>query len=343
LLKTVFGAINSRRSTKSKIDLTTPAGSAQMSLNVAVQMDPIERINIGGDSTFALLLEAQARGHSLAYYTPDQLVMYDGKVSATVRTVSVRDQTDDHFTLGEARFVALTSFDVVLLRQDPPFDLAYITSTHMLERIQPQTLVVNDPAQVRNAPEKVFVTEFPDLMPPTLVTRDLAAIKRFRAEHGDIVMKPLYGKGGEAVFRLAREDLNFGSLYDLFAATFREPWVVQKYLPAVKEGDKRIILVDGEFAGAVNRIPAADDLRSNMVRGGVPKATDLSAREREICARLGPALRERRLLFVGIDVIGGFLTEINVTSPTGIRAVKKFGGADIAALIWDKIEAQRRV
>jgi glutathione synthase len=230
----------------------------------------------------------------------------------------------------------------VLLRQDPPFDLAYITSTHMLERIQPKTLVVNDPAQVRNAPEKVFVTEFPDLMPPTLVTRDLAAIKKFRAEHGDIVMKPLYGKGGEAVFRLAREDLNFGSLYDLFAATFREPWVVQKYLPAVKEGDKRIILVDGEFAGAVNRIPAADDLRSNMVRGGVPKATDLSAREREICARLGPALRERHLLFVGIDVIGGFLTEINVTSPTGIRAVKKFGGADIAALIWDKIEAQRR-
>ena len=206
-----------------------------MSLNVAVQMDPIERINIGGDSTFALLLEAQTRGHSLAYYTPDQLVMYDGKVSATVRTVSVRDQAGDHFTLGEARFVALASFDVVLLRQDPPFDLAYITSTHMLERIQPKTLVVNDPAQVRNAPEKVFVTEFPDLMPPTLVTRDLAAIKKFRAEHGDIVMKPLYGKGGEAVFRLAREDLNFGSLYDLFAATFREPWVVQKYLPAVKK------------------------------------------------------------------------------------------------------------
>jgi glutathione synthase len=343
LLKTAFGAINSRRSIKSKIDLTTPAGSVQMSLNVAVQMDPIERINIGGDSTFALLLEAQARGHSLAYYTPDQLVMYDGKVSATVRAVSVRDQAGDHFTLGEARFVALASFDVVLLRQDPPFDLAYITSTHMLERIQPKTLVVNDPAQVRNAPEKVFVTEFPDLMPPTLVTRDLAAIKKFRTEHGDIVMKPLYGKGGEAVFRLAREDLNFGSLYDLFAATFREPWVVQKYLPAVKEGDKRIILVDGEFAGAVNRIPAADDLRSNLVRGGVPKATDLSAREREICARLGPALRERRLLFVGIDVIGGFLTEINVTSPTGIRAVKKFAGADIAALIWDKIEARRRV
>jgi glutathione synthase len=255
-----------------------------MSLNVAVQMDPIERINIGGDSTFALLLEAQRRGHTLSYYTPDQLVMLDGKVSATVRPLSVRDKAGEHSTLGDARFVALTSFDVVLLRQDPPFDLAYITSTHMLERIQPQTLVVNDPAQVRNAPEKVFVTEFPDLMPPTLVTRDLAAIKKFRAAHGDIVMKPLYGKGGEAVFRLAGEDLNFGSLYDLFATTFREPWVVQKFLPAVKDGDKRIILVDGEFAGAVNRIPAADDLRSNMVRGGIPKATDLSARECEICA-----------------------------------------------------------
>jgi glutathione synthase len=316
--------------------------SRKMALNVAVQMDPIERINIGGDSTFAILLEAQRRGHALSYYTPDQLVMLDGKVSATVRPLSVRDKAGDHFTLGDAHFLALTSFDVVLLRQDPPFDLAYITSTHILERIQPQTLVVNDPAQVRNAPEKVFVTEFPDLMPPTLVTRDLAAIKKFRAAHGDIVMKPLYGKGGEAVFRLAGEDLNFGSLYDLFATTFREPWVVQKYLPAVKDGDKRIILIDGEFAGAVNRIPAADDLRSNMARGGVPKATDLSAREREICARLGPALRQRRLLFVGIDVIGGFLTEINVTSPTGIRAVKNFGGADIAALIWDRIEGMRR-
>jgi glutathione synthase len=313
-----------------------------MTLNVAVQMDPIERINIGGDSTFALLLEAQARGHRLSYYTPDQLVMQDGSVSATLRPLTVRDKAGDHFTLGSPSFAALSSFDVVLLRQDPPFDLAYITSTHMLERIQPRTLVVNDPAAVRNAPEKVFVTEFPDLMPPTLVTRDLAAIKKFRAEHGDIVMKPLYGKGGEAVFRIGREDLNFGSLYDLFAVTFREPWVVQKFLPAVKEGDKRIILVDGEFAGAVNRVPAPDDLRSNMARGGVPKATDLSAREREICARLGPALRQHRLLFVGIDVIGDYLTEINVTSPTGIRAVKNFGGADIAALMWDKIEAQRK-
>jgi glutathione synthase len=312
-----------------------------MRLNVAVQMDPIERINIRGDSTFALLLEAQARAHPLSYYTPDRMALRDGKVSATVRPLVVRDVAGDHVTLGEPRHVDLSSFDVVLLRQDPPFDLAYISSTHMLDRIHPKTLVVNDPSHVRNAPEKIFVTEFPDLMPPTLLTRDLDAIKAFRAEQGDIVMKPLYGKGGEAVFRLAAEDLNFGSLYDLFASMFREPWVVQKFLPAVKDGDKRIILVDGEFAGAVNRVPAPDDLRSNMVRGGVPKATDLTEREREICARLGPALRERGLLFVGIDVIDGFLTEINVTSPTGIRAVKNLGGPDIAALVWDAIEAKR--
>src|SRR6202047_2020171 len=309
-----------------------------MRLNVAVQMDPIERINIRGDSTFALLLEAQKRAHPLSYYTPDRLSLRDGKGSATVRPLGVRDVAGDHVTLGEPRHVDLATFDVVMLRQDPPFDLAYISSTHMLDRIHPKTLVVNDPSHVRNAPEKIFVTEFPDLMPPTLITRDLDAIKAFRAEQGDIVMKPLYGKGGDAVFRLAREDLNFGSLYDLFASMFREPWVVQKFLPAVKDGDKRIILVDGEFAGAVNRVPAPDDLRSNMVRGGVPKATDLTERERHICARLGPPLRQRGLLFVGIDVIDGFLTEINVTSPTGIRAVKNFGGADIAALIWDKIE-----
>jgi glutathione synthase len=313
-----------------------------MRLNVAVQMDPIERINIRGDSTFALLLEAQARAHPLSYYTPDRMALRDGKVSATVRPLVVRDVAGDHFTLGEPRHVDLASFDVVLLRQDPPFDLAYISSTHMLDRIHSKTLVVNDPSHVRNAPEKIFVTEFPDLMPPTLITRDLDAIKAFRAEQGDIVMKPLYGKGGDAVFRLKAEDLNFGSLYDLFATLFREPWVVQKFLPAVKDGDKRIILVDGEFAGAVNRVPAPDDLRSNMARGGVPKATDLTEREREICARLGPALRERGLLLVGIDVIDGFLTEINVTSPTGIRAVKNLGGPDIAALVWDAIEAKRR-
>jgi glutathione synthase len=313
-----------------------------MPLNVAVQMDPIERINIRGDSTFALLLEAQRRGHSISYYTPDRLALSDSKVSAAVRGLTVRDTPGDHFTLGEPRVTDLSTVDVVLLRQDPPFDLAYISTTHLLERIHPQTLVVNDPAHVRNAPEKIFVTEFPDLMPPTLITRDLDAIKAFRAKHADIVMKPLYGKGGEAVFRLAREDLNFGSLYDLFAAMFREPWVVQKFLPEVKNGDKRIILVDGEFAGAVNRVPAPNDLRSNMVRGGSPKATDLTAREREICARIGPALRERGLLFVGIDVIGDFLTEINVTSPTGIRAIKNLGGPDVAALIWDSIEEKRK-
>jgi len=312
-----------------------------MSLTVAVQMDPIERINIRGDSTFALLLEAQRRGHALSYYTPDRLALRGGQVLATVRALEVRDQVGDHFTLGEPRRADLSEFDVVLLRQDPPFDLAYITTTHLLERIHPSTLVVNDPAQVRNAPEKMFVMEFPDLMPPTLITRDLLEIKAFRVRHGDIVMKPLYGKGGEAVFRLAPQDLNFGSLYDLFAATFREQWVVQKFLPAVREGDKRIILVDGEFGGAVNRVPAPDDLRSNMVRGGAPKATDLTARERDICARIGPSLRERGLLFVGIDVIDGFLTEINVTSPTGIRAIKALGGPDVAAMIWDRIEAKR--
>jgi glutathione synthase len=313
-----------------------------MSLKVAVQMDPIQRINTKGDSTFALLLEAQKRRHKLAYYTPDRLALLNGRLFSTLEDLSVRDQPGDHFTLGQPRRLELAEFDVVLLRQDPPFDLAYVTTTHLLERIHPKTLVVNDPAHVRNAPEKIFVTEFPDLMPPTLLTRDLAEIKAFRAEHGDIVMKPLYGHGGGAVFRVTRDDLNFGSLFDMFSVTFREQWVVQKFLPAVKQGDKRIILVDGDYAGAVNRIPAADDLRSNMVRGGAAAATDLTAREREICKRLGPSLRERGLLFVGIDVIGDFVTEINVTSPTGIRAIKNLGGADIAAMIWDKIEAKRK-
>jgi glutathione synthase len=312
-----------------------------MGLNVAVQMDPIERINIRGDSTFALLLEAQARGFPIAYYTPDQLAMRDGTLFARVRPLKVVDRQGEHYSLGDARRVELASFDVVLMRQDPPFDLAYVAATHLLERIHPKTLVINDPGHVRNAPEKLFVIEFADLMPPTLITRDRAEIKQFHAEHGEIVMKPLFGAGGAAVFRLGREDMNFGSLYDLFAATFREPWVVQRYLPAVRQGDKRIILVDGEFAGAVNRVPQADDLRSNMVRGGAAQATELTPREREICARLGPALRQRGLLFVGIDVIDGFLTEINVTSPTGIRAVKNFGGPDVAALIWGKIEAMR--
>ena len=312
-----------------------------MPLTVAVQMDPIERINIRGDSTFAMLLEAQRRGHAISYYTPDRMALVQDRVIATVRPLSVRDTIGDHFSLGEGKRVELSSFDVILMRQDPPFDLAYISATHLLERIHPKTLVVNDPAQVRNAPEKVFVTQFPKLMPPTLLTRDLSEIKTFRAEHGDIVMKPLYGHGGGAVFRLTKDDLNFGSLYDMFAATFREPWVIQKFLPAVKQGDKRIMLVDGVFAGAVNRVPAADDLRSNMVRGGSPKETDLTPREREICAAIGPALRERGLILVGIDVIDGFLTEINVTSPTGIRAIKNLGGPDIAAMVWDAIEKKK--
>jgi glutathione synthase len=313
-----------------------------MSLKIAVQMDPIERINIRGDSTFALLLEAQSRGHAISYYTPDRLAMTGSKVTAAVQPLTVRDKEGDHFTLGEAKRTDLSTVDVILLRQDPPFDLAYITTTHLLERIHPKTLVVNDPRSVRDAPEKMYVMEYADLMPPTLITRDLAEIKAFRAEHGDIVMKPLYGRGGEAVFRLTQEDLNFGSLYDLFSATFREAWVVQKFLPAVKHGDKRIILVDGEFGGAVNRVPAPDDLRSNMVRGGTPKETDLTPREREICARLARPLRERGLIFVGIDVIDGFLTEINVTSPTGIRAIKNLGGPDVAAMIWNVIEKKRR-
>src|SRR5689334_17024570 len=328
-----------RDASKWRDQYSHPGGS--MRLNVAVQMDPIERINVRGDSTFALLLEAQQRGHTLAYYTPDRLAMRDGSVHAAVQPLQVRDEVGNHFTLGPAERTDLAAFDVVLLRQDPPFDLQYITTTHLLDRIHPKTLVVNDPTHVRNAPEKMFVMAFPELMPPTLITRDLAEIKAFRAEHSDIVMKPPYGKGGEAVFRIAREDLNFGSLYDLFTATFREQWVVQKFLPAVKHGDKRIILVDGEFAGAVNRVPAPDDLRSNMVRGGTPKDTELTAREREICAAIGPALRQRGLIFVGIDVIDGFLTEINVTSPTGIRAIKNLGGPDVAAMIWDRIEDKR--
>jgi len=313
-----------------------------LALNVAVQMDPIERIKIAGDSTFAVLLEAQARGHKLFYYTPDRLSMLDGKVVARVQSLQVRDKDGDYFTLGEAKRTEVLTLDVVLLRQDPPFDLAYITTTHLLERVHPKTLVVNDPASVRNAPEKMFVTEFTDLMPPTLLSHDLEEIKAFRAAQGDIVMKPLYGKGGEAVFLLRKDDLNFGSFYDLFSTMFREQWVIQKFLPEVKHGDKRIILVDGEFAGAVNRVPAEGDLRSNMVRGGSPKATDLSKREQEICKRLGPALKERGLLFVGIDVIDGWLTEINVTSPTGVRAIKNVGGPDVAAMIWDRIEAKRR-
>src|ERR1700750_589498 len=312
-----------------------------MKLNVAVQMDPIARINIRGDSTFALLLEAQKRGHGLSYYTPDKLSQVGDELVAPVQALPVRDEIGNHFTLGDPKRTSLRSFDVVLLRQDPPFDLAYITSTHMLERIHPKTLVVNDPASVRNAPEKLLVMNFPQLMPPTLISRDLDEINAFRDTHGAVVMKPLHGHGGAAVFRVMPQDMNFGSLFDMFSVTFKEPWVIQRFLAEVKHGDKRIILVDGEFAGAVNRVPAADDLRSNMVRGGAAQATELSDREREICNTLGPKLRERGLLFAGLDVIGDYLTEINVTSPTGIRAVKRLGGPDIAALIWEKIEKAR--
>ena len=310
-------------------------------LKVAVQMDPITAIKIAGDSTFALLLEAQARGHALFFYTPDRLSMRDGKIFAPLQSLTVKDVQGDHCQLGEERSTDLAEMDVILLRQDPPFDMAYVTSTHLLERLHPATLVVNDPAQVRNAPEKIMVTLFPDLMPPTLISRDRATIEAFRDEHHDIVMKPLYGNGGAAVFKTGQHDPNFGSLFDLFSSLFREPWVIQRFLPAVSKGDKRIILVDGEALGGVNRVPAPNDIRSNMVRGGAAETTYLTDREREICQRIGPTLKERGLLFVGIDVIDGHLTEINVTSPTGLRAIKRLGGPDLAVSIWDVIEAKR--
>jgi glutathione synthase len=311
-----------------------------MSLIVAVQMDPLERINVASDSTFALMLEAKARGHSLLVYTPDKLSMRDGKVSAWMRPVDIRDVVGDHFMSGQERRVDLLDTQIVLMRQEPPFDLAYITATHMLERVHPRTFVVNNPTHVRNAPEKIFVTEFPELMPPTLITHDKVEIEAFRKEHGEIVMKPLHGHGGASVFKVAREDVNFGSLYDLFSTTFKEAWVVQRFLPEVAKGDKRIILVDGVAKGAVNRVPQPNDIRSNMVRGGAAEAAELSPREREICERIGPALRERGLLFVGSDVIDGYLTEINVTCPTGIRAIRNTGGPDLAITIWDAIEAK---
>jgi glutathione synthase len=313
-----------------------------MTLNVAVQMDHISKISIAGDSTFALMLEAERRGHTLVHYTPDRLAMRDGRVEARVEPVKVRDMKGDHYTLGAPELADLSGFDVVLLRQDPPFDMAYITTTHLLERIHPETLVVNDPAHVRNAPEKIFVTEFPDLMPPTLIARDPLEIRSFWKEHGDIIIKPLYGNGGAGVFRIAEGDQNLAALLEVFATAFREPHVVQRYLPEVRKGDKRIVLIDGAVAGAINRVPAEGEARSNMHVGGRPEPTTLTKREHEICETIGPELKRRGFVFVGIDVIGNYLTEINVTSPTGIREVKRFGGLDIAAMFWDAVEEKLR-
>jgi glutathione synthase len=313
-----------------------------MPLNVAFQMDHIARIRIRGDSTFALMLEAQARGHTLFHYTPERLSLRDGRVEARIEPVAVRDVEGDHFTLGEPALTDLSTMDVIHLRQDPPFDMGYITTTHLLERVHPKTLVVNDPAHVRNAPEKVFVTEFPDLMPPTLVSRDPAEIRAFRKEFGDIIIKPLYGNGGAGVFRLAGHDENLGALLEIFETAYRgEPYMIQRYLPEVRQGDKRVILVDGAAAGAINRVPAEGEARSNMHVGGRAEPAEMTRRDREICERIGPILKQRGLIFVGIDVIGDYLTEINVTSPTGIREVKRFGGPDIAALVWDAVEARR--
>lgn len=309
-----------------------------MGLNVAVQMDPIDRIDINGDSTFALLLEAQKRGHEIFYYTPEFLSLNSGKLYAYGHNLQVRDTVGDHFTLMDEYSKNLSNCDVVLLRQDPPFDMSYISTTHLLERIHPETMVVNNPIHVRNCPEKIYVTEFMDLMPPTLITRDLQEIREFRNEHQDMIVKPLYGNGGAGVFKLSSEDNNLSSLVELFHEVFREPFVVQKFLPAVRDGDKRIILVDGKIAGAINRVPAEDETRSNMHVGGTPKPVELTERDREICAALEKPLRERGLIFTGIDVIGNYLTEINVTSPTGIREVLKFGGSDIASMIWNVIE-----
>ena len=309
-----------------------------MALRIACQMDPVDRIDIRGDSTFAILLEAQKRGHDIFYYTPPNLALRGNALLARGHTLRVNDKYGDHYALSDARTEDLSARDCVLLRQDPPFDMAYITTTHLLERIHPKTLVVNDPMHVRNAPEKLFVLDFLDLMPPTLVTRQLDDIVAFRAEYKDIIVKPLYGNGGAAVFRIKPDDSNLSSLVEMFQTVFREPFMVQEYRPEVTLGDKRIILVDGEVAGAINRVPPEGETRSNLHVGGTAAKVDLTARDLEICARLKPELKRRGLLFTGIDVIGPYLTEINVTSPTGIRQVKAFGGNDIAAMIWDAIE-----
>ncbi len=313
-----------------------------MSLAVAIQMDPIEGVDIDADSTFALALEGQARGHSLFHYLPRDLSLRDGRVVARARPLQVRRVAGDHFTLGESERLDLALLDVVLMRQDPPFDMAYITATHLLERIHPQTLVVNDPTEVRNAPEKLFVTHFADVMPPTLITSDLEEIASFRAVHEDIIVKPLYGNGGAGVFHIRPDDENLNALLELFTELYREPIVVQRYLPEVRDGDKRIILVDGEPAGALNRVPPAGEARSNLHVGGRAEPAELTRREREICHAIGPGLQERGLLFAGIDVIGDYLTEINVTSPTGIQEIDRFDQANLSAQIWAAIERRRR-
>jgi len=312
-----------------------------MTLSVAVQMDPVEAIDIKGDSTFALMLEAQARGHELFYYLPEALSQRDGHLYAHGSDLVVRDEAGNHFKKGEQRRQDLGQLDVILMRQDPPFDMSYITLTHMLEAVHPKTLVVNDPAEVRNAPEKLFVNEFTEFMPPTLITRDQSEVRAFRDEYGDIIVKPLYGNGGAGVFRLSHGDQNLASLLELFEQNFREPYIVQQYLPDVRQGDKRIILVDGEPAGIINRVPAEGESRSNMHVGGRPEPIEMSDRDGAICEAIGPELKRRGMIFVGIDVIGEWMTEINVTSPTGIREVRRFGGNDIAAMIWDAIEARR--
>lgn len=309
-----------------------------MSLAVAIQMDAIERIDIDADSTFVLAMEAQRRGHALYYYLPHALTFEDGRLYARAQPLEVRREKGNHSTLGAPERLDLATMDVVLMRQDPPFDMAYITATHLLEHVHPETLVVNDPVSVRNAPEKLFVAHFRELMPPTLITSSRDEVMAFRRAHRDIIVKPLFGNGGAGVFHITPEDENLNALLELFTELYREPLIVQKYLPAVRRGDKRIILVNGEPVGAINRIPAPGEARSNMHAGGKPVQADLTSREREICEAIGPTLVEKGLIFVGIDVIGDWLTEINVTSPTGIQEIDRYDNVSIEALIWDAIE-----
>ncbi len=312
-----------------------------MPLKVAFQMDPIGAVNIDADSTFRLAEEAQARGHELFFYTPDHLAFQNGTVTARGQSMTVRRVRGDHVTMGEVTEVDLADWDVVWLRQDPPFDMGYITTTHILERIHPDTLVVNDPFWVRNYPEKLLVLQFPDLIPPTTIARDLETLRAFRHNHGDMILKPLYGNGGAGVFKLDKSDRNLSSLHEMFTGMNREPLIAQKFLPDVAAGDKRVILVDGEAVGAINRVPQEGETRSNLHVGGRAERAELTARDREICAAIGPLLREKGQIFVGIDVIGGWLTEINVTSPTGIQELERFDGVNIAGRIWDAVEGRR--